>query len=152
VTVALSFDLATVVALADHAAAATHHSDPAGPALRLASSSDGVHLTSSGLPAMSAPAGQPGSLDRMAAFAAQCPPGITWLEQVQLLHSETPLAEPLPLHQPQHHPLIAQLRAGAAAGYTTLTVLLSGSVLDLAVGRRRTRTRSHATATRSVHR
>jgi len=148
VTIALSFDLATVVRLAAHAAAAAHHSDPAGPALLLASSSNGVHLTSSGQPAAPAPAGQPGSLDQMAAFAAQCPPGTTWLEQVQLLHTETPLAEPLPLHEPQHQPLIAQLRAGAAAGYTTLTVLLSGTGLDLAVGRRRTRTHT----ARSGHR
>ncbi len=137
---ALSFDLPTVVRLANHAAAAAHHSDPAGPALLLASSSNGIHLTSSGLPALPAPAGQPGTLHETAAFAAQCPPGTTWPQQTRLLHTGTPLAKPLPLHEPHRHPLIAQLRAGAAAGYTTLTVRLSDSGVDLAVGRRRSRT------------
>lgn len=87
-------------------------------------------------------------MDRLAAFAQQCPPGTPWLEQVQLLHSETPLAETLPLHEPTRHPLLAQLRAARQAGYTTLTVQLSGTGLDIAVGRRRERPHRRQQASR----
>src|SRR5436305_720890 len=82
---------------------------------------------------------QPGSLHRPAAFAAECPPGTPWLEQVHLLHGEHPLVEALPLHEPADNPLIAQLRAAAEAGFTTLTVILSGTGLDIAVSRHRDR-------------
>jgi len=136
-TIRLSFDLATVARLADHAAA--YHADPAGAALLLSSGVNGVHLTSTGRPALPAPAEQPGTLDTLAAFADECPPGTPWLEQVTLLHREADLAELLPVHEPADNPLLAQLRAAVDAGYTTATVILSGAGLDIAVSRRRHR-------------
>jgi hypothetical protein len=144
-TIRLTFPLATVIALIDHATGAAAHLHPAGtdttgPALLLRSDTNGVHLTSNGLPTPPAPAGQPGTVDRLAAFAQQCPPGTPWLEQIQLLRSATPLTQVLPLHQPQRHPLHAQLHAGATAGYTTMTVLLDGTGISVAIGRRRERT------------
>lgn len=144
--ITLLFDLPTVVRLANHAATAALHRAPACPALLLASSSNGVCLTSSGLPALPALAGQPGTLREMAAFAGQCQPGTPWSQQPYL--PETPVAMPLPLYEPLRHPLITQLRSGAAAGYTTLRVLLTDSGINLAVGRRRSRTGTR----RSEHR
>src|SRR5690242_18780200 len=91
---------------------------PHRPALLLSSGTDGIWLSSNGLPVLPAPARQPGSLDRLAAFADQRPPATPWLEQAQLLHTETPLAAVLPLVEPTRRPLLEQLRAGAAAGAT----------------------------------
>jgi hypothetical protein len=143
-TIRLRFPLSTVVCLAEHAAVAAGHVHPVGSghtgaALLLSSGTDGIWLSSNGLPVLPAPAGQPGSLDRLAAFADRCPPATTWLEQVQLLPTETPLAAVLPLVEPTRRPLLEQLRAGAAAGATTLIVLLSGTGVDVAVGRHRHR-------------
>jgi hypothetical protein len=138
-TVRLSFDLSTCLQLAEHAAAAAHYRQAAGPALLLHSDGNGVHLTSNGLPALPPAAGQPAITDQLAVFAEQCPPGTPWLDQIQML-GQTPLAEPLPVHEPTGHPLIEQLLAATRAGHTTLTVLLSGTGLDLAVSRRRHRT------------
>jgi hypothetical protein len=145
-TIRLTFDLTAVRRLAEHAATAAGHVYPAGtghtgPALLLSSGSDGIWLTSNGLPISPAPAGQPGSLDRLAVFAAQCPPGTPLLEPVELQYGETPLAEAIPLHQPANHPLLAQLRDAADAGYTALTVVLSSTGLDLTVSRQTTRSR-----------
>jgi hypothetical protein len=147
-TIRLSFDLSTVHDLAEHAIEADWHFYRAGgctitAAALLLSSGDGngVWLSSNGLPAPSAPADQPGTLDRPAAFAIECPPGTPWLDQVHLLHGEHPLAVALPLHEPDGHPLIAQLRDGAQAGFTTLRILLSGTGLDIAVSRHRDRSR-----------
>jgi hypothetical protein len=141
----LTFDLDTVCQLAEHAAAAaagTNHcgTTDAGPALLLRSGSNGIWLTSNAAHPQPAPADQPGTLDRRAAFADQCPPGTPWLERVRLLRTEaTKLTRVLPLDEPAGNPLLGQLRAASRAGATTVTVLLSGQSLDIAVGRRRTR-------------
>ena len=144
-TTRLTFDLDTVCQLAEHAAAAatgTDHADTGapGPALLLRSGSNGIWLTSNAPHPQAAPANQPGTLDRRAAFAEQCPPGTPWLEQVRLLRIEaTPLTQVLPLDEPTHNPLLHQLRAAYLAGASTVTVLLSGTGLSIAVGRRRER-------------
>ncbi len=148
-TIRLTFDLDTVCQLAEHAAAAAtgiNPADPApaGPALLLCSGSNGIWLTSNAPHPQPAPATQPGSLDRRAAFAQQCPPGTPWLDQVRLLRSETtPLTHVLPLDEPAGNPLLDQLRGAYLAGATTVTVLLSGTALDIAVGRRRERATRH---------
>ena len=146
----LSFALPAVAQLAAHAVAAAGHVHPAGSAsagaaLLLSSGSNGIWLTSNGMPALPAPADQAGSLHTLGAFADQCPPGTAWLEQVQLLHREGPLAEVVPLHEPAGNPLIAQLRAAADAGFTTWTVILAGADLTIAVSRHRDR--SHRSVT-----
>jgi hypothetical protein len=51
----------------------------------------------------------------------------------------TAVTHVLPLDEPARNPLLDQLRAARLAGATTVTVLLSGHGLDIAVGRRRTR-------------
>jgi hypothetical protein len=118
----LTFDLDTVCQLAEHAAAAatgTNHSGTvhSGPALLLRSGSNGIWLTSNAPYPQPAPATQPGTLDRRAAFADQCPPGTPWLEQVRLLRPEaTPLTHVLPLDEPAGNPLLDQLRAAYLAG------------------------------------
>jgi hypothetical protein len=150
-TIRVSFNLPAVASLAAHAVAAAGHVHPtgstcAGAALLLSSGSNGIWLTSNAMPAPAAPAGQPGSRHTLAAFADQCPPGTAWLEQVQLLHREGPLAEVLPLHEPAGNPLIAGLRAGADAGFTTWTVILSGADLTIAVSRHRDRSHRSVTA------
>jgi hypothetical protein len=146
----LAFDLDAVCQLAEHAAAAatgTNHtganqSGPGhfGPALLLRSGSNGIWLTSNAPSPQPAPATQPGTLDRRAAFADQCPPGTPWLEQVRLLRTEaTPLIHVLLLDEPAGNPLLDQLRTAYLSGATTVMVLLSGPGLSVAVGRRRTR-------------
>jgi len=147
VTIRLSFHLSLALQLAEHAHGAHQHLPPAaanrrsGPALLLASDTNGVHLASNGLPPLPAPADQPGTAPVLLAFAAQGPPGTPWLEQVRLLSRETDLDEVLPLHEPAGDPLLGQLRAAAAAGHTTLTVVISGAGPHLAVSRRRRRSR-----------
>ncbi|WP_432830872.1 hypothetical protein [Dactylosporangium sp. CA-092794] len=144
-TIRLTFDLDTVCEVAEHAAAAatgTGHADAArpGPALLLRSGSNGIWLTSNGPHPQPAPANQPGTLDRRAAFARQCPPGTPWLDVNRLLRTEAiPLRYELPLHEPTGNPLLGQLRVASLAGATTVTVLLSGTGIDIAVGRRRDR-------------
>jgi hypothetical protein len=140
----LTFDLDTVCQLAEHAAAAATGTDPAAPALLLHSGSNGIWLTSNAPHPQAAPANQPGTLDRRAAFAQQCPPGTPWLEQVRLLRTEaTPLTHVLPLDEPTGNPLLGLLRAAYLAGATTVTVLLSGTGIDIAVGRHRERPTRH---------
>lgn len=78
-TLELTFNLDTVHRLAEHAAAAAGHGQPAGtantgPALLLSSGANGIWLTSNGLPTLPAPAEQPGTLDRPAAFAPSARP------------------------------------------------------------------------------
>lgn len=145
-TTRLTFDLDTVCQLAEHAAAAptgTDDAKPPAPALLLQSGSNGIWLTGNDPHPQPAPANQPGTLQRPAAFAQQCPPGTPWLEQVRLLPTEaTPLTYVLPLDEPTGNPLLDQLRAAHLAGATTVTVLLSGTDLSIAVGRRRER-RTH---------
>jgi hypothetical protein len=141
----LTFDLDIVCQLAEHAAAAatgTNHRGTidVGPALLLCSGSNGIWLTSNAAHPQPAPATQPGTLERWAAFADQCPPATPWLERVRLLRTEaTPVTHVLPLDEPAGNPLLNQLRIAHLAGATTVTVLLSGQGLDIAVGRRRTR-------------
>ena len=145
-SIRLTFDLDTVCQLAEHAAAAATGTDPAHPrpALLLHSGSNGIWLTSNGPHPQPAPATQPGNLDRRAAFAHQCPPGTPWLDQVRLLRTQaTPLTQQLPLDEPSHLPLLGQLRVAYLAGATTVTVLLSGTGIDIAVGRRRERATRH---------
>jgi hypothetical protein len=148
-TTRLTFDLYTVCQLAEHAAAAatgTHRAEHPGPALLLRSGSNGIWLTSNGPHPQAAPANQPGTLDRRAAFAQQCPPGTPWLEQVRLLRTQaTPLTYALRLDEPTRNPLLDQLRTAFLAGATTVTVLLSGTGLDVAVGRRRERSTARHT-------
>ncbi|MGI5243364.1 hypothetical protein [Dactylosporangium sp. CA-139066] len=150
-TIRLTFDLDTVRQLAEHAAAAaaaagTDHTgtDRPGPALLLRSGSNGIWLTSNAAHPQPAPAGQPGTLDRRAAFATQCPPGTPSRAQARLLRTEaTPLMHVLALDEPAGLPLLQQLRAGDLAGATTVTVLLSGAAPSVAVGRRRERGLGH---------
>ncbi len=67
-------------------------------------------------------------------------PATPWLEQVRLLRTEaTPLTHVLPLDEPAGNPLLDQLRTAYLAGATTVTVLLSGPGLSVAIGRRRAR-------------
>jgi len=142
-TTRLTFDLSTVCQLAEHAAAATGTDDTdtghPGPALLLQSGSNGIWLTSNSPHPQPAPAHQPGTLDRQAAFAQQCPPGTPWPEQVRLLRTEIPLMHVVPLNEPTSDPLLHRLRAAQLAGATTLRVLLSDTGLDVAVVRRRER-------------
>ena len=142
----LTFHLDTVCQLAEHAAAAatgTDHTGRPGPALLLHSGSNGIWLTSNAPHRQAAPANQPGTLDRRAAFAQQCPPGTPWPEQVRILRTEaTPLTHALPLDEPGN-PLLQQLRAAYLAGATTVTVLLSSTGIDIAVGRHRERPTRH---------
>ncbi|WP_426513103.1 hypothetical protein ACPPVO_22155 [Dactylosporangium sp. McL0621] len=143
-TTRLTFDLDTVCQLAEHAAAVTdtNHTGTAhpGPALLLRSGSNGIWLVSNAAHRQPAPAHQAGTLDRRAAFAAECPPGSSWLDQATLLRVEPiPLTHELPLDSPADHPLLDQLRAASRAGATTVTVLLSGTGVAVAVGRRRVR-------------
>jgi len=79
----LTFELDTVCQLAEHAAAAatgTNQSGPihSSPALLLRSGSNGIWLTSNAPHPQPAPATQPGTLDRRAAFADQCPRPRGW--------------------------------------------------------------------------
>jgi hypothetical protein len=143
-SIRLTFDLDTVCDIAEHAAAAATGTDHTRAALLLCSGSNGIWLTSNAPYPQPAPPTQPGSLDRRAAFAQQCPPGTPWLDQVRLLRTETiPLSYELPLDEPESHPLLGQLRVAYLAGATTVTVLLSGTGIDIAVGRRRERAIRH---------
>nr|BFE56375.1 hypothetical protein GCM10020063_009010 [Dactylosporangium thailandense] len=139
-TIRLTFDLDTVCELAEHAAAAATGTSNPRPALLLRSGSNGIWLTSNAAHPQPAPAGQPGTLERRAAFAAQCPPGTPSRAQARLLRTEaTPLTHVLALDEPASHPLLHQLRAGYLAGAATVTVLLCGAAPSIAVGRRRER-------------
>ena len=141
-TTRLTFTLDTVHQLAEHAATGTDRDDTTHqrPALLLCSGTNGIWLTSNAPHPQPAPANQPGTLDRLVAFAHQCPPGTPERDQAHQLDDDgTPLPHALPLDEPTHQPLLQQLRAAHLAGATTVIVLLATTGPSIAVGRRRER-------------
>jgi hypothetical protein len=129
--------------LAEHAdrAAMWFHpasSDSDGPGLLLRSDTNAIHLTSNGLPAPQPPAHQLSMLDKPAVFARECTPATPW-QPAAPGNSEAALCEELTLCAPATNPLLAQLRAGADAGFTTFTVTVITAGLDIAMSRHRSR-------------
>lgn len=149
-TVRFTFDLAAVRRLADHADQAPMWMHPAGsdadgPGLLLCRDSNGVHLTSNGLPAPQPPADQPGTLDTPAVFARERTPGIAW-QPTAARERDTVICEELTLCAPGGHPLLDLLRAGADAGFTTFTVTVSATGLHVTISRYRDRSHRPVTA------
>jgi hypothetical protein len=141
-TIRFTFDLTAVTRLADHAARASLWVHPAGsgaetPGLLLGGDRYGVYLTSNGLPSPQpfTDNGQPAVLahERTPAPASLLDAGAVFCKEVSLC-------------APGGHGLLAQLRAGVAAGFTTVTVTVCTAGVDVAISRRRTR-RPHAALT-----
>jgi hypothetical protein len=71
-------------------------------------------------------------------FARECTPATAW-DTAPLRDADTVFCEELSLCAPGAHPLLAQLRAGDDAGFTTVAITVSATGVDVAISRRRAR-------------
>ncbi len=147
----LRFDLAAVIALADHTITSAVHAtarghDAAGPALLLVTGStvragrDAVYLAGNSQP-LPPTGGQPGTPAAPVVYAEAHDPAIAAVDRATTSGAGSGVRAVVPLCEPTAAPLIDHLRAAAAHGHHTFfTVTFTDCPIGVGTGRRRHRT------------
>src|SRR6266545_3905869 len=123
----LRFDLAAVIALADHTITGAVHATPcgddaAGPALLLVTDSAGreaVYLAGNGQPPLPPTDRQPGTPAVPVVYAEGHHPAIAAVDRATTSGADSGVRAAVPLREPTAAPLIDHLRAAAAHGHHT---------------------------------
>jgi hypothetical protein len=129
--------------LAEHADRAPmwfHPADSDGPGLLLRSDTNGIHLTATDCRRRSHPPTSPARWTSRRCSPANARPEPRG-KPATPGHREAAICEELTLYAPAINPLLAQLRAGADAGFTTFAVTVTTAGLDIASSRHRHRSR-----------